>query len=159
MWAANCFQNTSNLFFKTSIGYQSTQKSSTKFQPCATILSLKLTHFICLNFWLFTVHPGNFALSQTQKPSAFLSQKQKLLENELFLSQARNNGTLCRMMSFIHHPYFLLREHWKLIFSNLHMSKHTHLPQVCVRVRVCLRVCLRVCVRVRAYIFVCVYIF
>ena len=56
-------RNTSNPFFKNSTGYQSTQESSTKSQPCATILSLKLTHSICLNFWLSTIHPDNFALS------------------------------------------------------------------------------------------------
>ena len=43
-------KNTSNIFFKNSTGYQFTQESSTKSQPCATILSLKLTHSICLNF-------------------------------------------------------------------------------------------------------------
>ena len=40
------------------------------------------------------------------KPSAFLSQKQKRFENELFLSQAQNNGTHCHMMSVTHHPDF-----------------------------------------------------
>ena len=43
-------RNTSNPFFKNSTDYQSTQESSTKSQPCASILSLKLTHSICLNF-------------------------------------------------------------------------------------------------------------
>ena len=35
---------------------------------------------------VFTIHPDNFALSLTWKPSAFLSQKQKLLKSELFFS-------------------------------------------------------------------------
>ena len=138
-------KTTSNPFFKNSTGYQFTQESST------TILSLKLTHSICVNFWLFTIHPDNFALSQTQKPSALLSQKQKLLENELFLSQARNNGTHCHMMSVTHHPYFLLRKYRRLIFSNLHMSKHTPLPHVCV--------CVCVCVCVHMYLCMCLYFF
>ena len=43
-------KNTPNPFFKNSTGYQSTQESSTKSQPCATILSLKLTRSVCLNF-------------------------------------------------------------------------------------------------------------
>ena len=50
-------------FFKNSTGHQSTQESGTKSHPCATILSLKLSHSICLNFCLFTIHPDNFALS------------------------------------------------------------------------------------------------
>ena len=37
--------------------------------------------------------------------------KQKLLENELFLSQGRNNGTHCHIMSVTHHLYCLLRRH------------------------------------------------
>ena len=43
-------KNLSNPFFENSTGYQSTQESTTKSQPCATVLSLKLTHSICLNF-------------------------------------------------------------------------------------------------------------
>ena len=39
-------KNTSNPFFKNSTGYQSTQESSTKSQPCATILSLKFTQSV-----------------------------------------------------------------------------------------------------------------
>ena len=42
-------KNASNPFFKNPTGHQSTQESSTKSQPCATILSLKLAHSICLN--------------------------------------------------------------------------------------------------------------
>ena len=89
-------------------------------------------------------------------PYSFHKQEQKLLENELFLSQAQNNGTHCHMMSVTHYPYFLLRKHWKLIFWSLHMSKHTPLQHVCVcaRVSACVWACLCACVCI--YIFVCV---
>ena len=66
----------------------------------------------------------------------------------------QNNGTHCHIMSVTHHPYFLLRKHWKLIFSNLHLSTHTPLQRVCVCTCVCMCV-----VRVRAYIFVCVCVY
>ena len=46
-------RNTSNPFFKNSTGYQFTQESSTKSQPRATILSLKLTLYLAE---LFTVY-------------------------------------------------------------------------------------------------------
>ena len=39
-------KNISNLFFRNFTGYRSSQESSTRFQPCAAILSLKLTHSI-----------------------------------------------------------------------------------------------------------------
>ena len=47
--------------------------------------------------WLSTVHPDNFA-PLTPEPSAYLSQKQRPLDNELFLSRARQSGTRYRMM-------------------------------------------------------------
>ena len=50
------------------------------------------------------------------------------------------------MMSVTHHPYPLLRKHWKLIFSNLDMSKHTPLQRVCA------------CMCVYIYIFVWTYL-
>ena len=37
--------------------------------------------------------------------------KTKTFGERAFLSQARNNGTHCHMMSVTHHPYFLLRKH------------------------------------------------
>ena len=45
-----------------------------------------------------TVHPDNFAPFLTREPSAYLSQKQRPLDNELFLSRARQSGTRYRMM-------------------------------------------------------------
>ena len=102
-------KNTSNLFFsKNSTGYQFTQESSTKSQPCATILSPKLTHSE-----LLTVYYPSRQLRSILDTKTFRIPltKQKLLENELFLSRARNNGTHCHMMSVTHHPYYLLTNH------------------------------------------------
>ena len=55
-----------------------------KSQFCATILSLEATQSIFLNSWLSTIQPDNFTLFLTPEPSAYLSQKQKPLDNELF---------------------------------------------------------------------------
>ena len=69
-----------------------------RLQLCATILSLKVTQSIFLNSWLSTVHPDNFAPFLTPEPSSYLSQKQRPLDNEFFLSRARQSGTRYRMM-------------------------------------------------------------
>ena len=45
-----------------------------------------------------SVHPDSFAPFLTPEPSAYLSQKQSPLDNELFLSRARQSGTRYRMM-------------------------------------------------------------
>ena len=90
--------NTSNPSFRNFTGYQQSQESSIKLQLCATILSLKVTQSIFLNSWLSTGHPDNFAPFLTPEPSAYLSQKQRPLDNELFLSRARQSGTRYRMM-------------------------------------------------------------
>ena len=69
-------RNTSNSFFKNFTGYQSTQESITKSQPCATILSLKLTHSICLNFYcLLSIQTTSFYLRHKNLPHS--SHKEK----------------------------------------------------------------------------------
>ena len=62
---------------------------------------------IFLNSWLSTVHPDNFASFLTPAPSAYLSQKQRPLDNELFLSRARHNGTRYRVMFVTQHQHLL----------------------------------------------------
>ena len=76
--------NTSNPSFRNFTGYQQSQESSIKSQLYAKILSMKVTQSIFLNSWLSTVHPDNFAPFLSPEPSAYLSQKQRPLDNELF---------------------------------------------------------------------------
>ena len=56
---------------------------------------------------LSTVHPDNFAPFLTPEPSAYLSQKQRPLDNELFLSRARQSGTRYRMMFVTQYEHLL----------------------------------------------------
>ena len=90
--------NTSNPSFRNFTGYQQSQESNMKAKICATILSLKVTQSMFLNSWLSTIHPDNFAPFFTPEPSTYLSQKQKPLDNELFLWWARHHGTHYHMM-------------------------------------------------------------
>ena len=80
-------KNMSNPSFKNFTGYQSAQESSTKFKLCGLTPSLKLVLSISLNSWLLTTLPDNSALRQIQEPFESLWRKEKLSENDLFLSQ------------------------------------------------------------------------
>ena len=92
--------NTSNPSFRNFTGYLQSQESSIKWQLCATILSLKATQSIFLNSWLSTIHPHNFVPFLTPEPSAYLSQKQRPLDNKLFFTGPTQwNSLLCN----IHH--------------------------------------------------------
>ena len=99
--------NTSNPSLRNFTGYQQSQESSTKSHLCATILSLKVTQSSFLNSGLSAIHPDNFAPFLTPEPSAYLSQKQRPLDNELFLSRARHSGTRYRMMFVTQHQHLL----------------------------------------------------
>ena len=105
-------RNTSNPFVKNSTGYQSAQESNTKSQPCATIFFSE-TYPLYLSELLTVYSPSRQPRSvlDTKTFRIPLTKTKTFLENELFLSQARNNGTHCHMMSVTHHPYFLLRKH------------------------------------------------
>ena len=51
--------------------------------------------------------PDNFAPFLTPEPSAYLSQKQRPLDNELFLSRDRQSGTRYRMMFVTQYQHLL----------------------------------------------------
>ena len=63
---------------------------------------------------LSTIH---FAPFLTQKPSAYLSQKQKALDNELFLSRVRHSGT--------HYSMVFVTQHQQLLSSRGAISRCT----------------------------------
>ena len=131
--------------------------TNTKLNP---VLQFFLWNLPTLCVWRLTVYYPSRQLRSTLDTKTFripLTKTKTFGERaSFFFSQARNNGTHCLMMSITHHPYFLLRKHWKLIFSNLHMRRHTPLPHecVCARVSACVCACLCVCV----HIYLCVYV-
>ena len=62
---------------------------------------------VYLSELLSTIHPDNFAPFLTPEPSAYLSQKQRPLDNKLFLSRARQSGTRYRMMFITQYQHLL----------------------------------------------------
>ena len=62
---------------------------------------------VYLSELLSTVHPDNFAAFLTQRP-AYLSQKQKPLDNGFFLSRVRQSGTHYHVMSVTQLQHLLL---------------------------------------------------
>ena len=62
---------------------------------------------VCLSELLSTIHPDNFASFLTPESSAYLSQKQRPLDNELFLSRAQYSGTRYRMMFVTQYQHLL----------------------------------------------------
>ena len=133
--------NTSNLFFRNFTGYQLSQESSIKSQLCATILSLKVTQSIFLDSWLSAIHPDNFAPFLTLEPSAYLSQKQRPLDNKLFLSQARHSGTRYHIYD-VHHSVSTssFKQALKIHLIKSACNWYTPLHPTCVCVCVCVYV-------------------
>ena len=63
---------------------------------------------VYLSEFLSTIHPDNFAPYLTpKKPTAYLSQKQKAFDNELFLSRAPHSGTHYSMVFVTQHQQLL----------------------------------------------------
>ena len=56
-----------------------------------------------LIYLLKSIHPDNFTPFLTPEPSTYLSQKQKPLDNKLFLSQAQHSETRYRMIFVTQH--------------------------------------------------------
>ena len=73
---------------------------------CVTILSLKVTQSIILNSYLPAIQTTSLHFWHKNLPHT-LSQKQKALDNELFLSRVRHSGTHYSMVFVTQHQQLL----------------------------------------------------
>ena len=84
-----------SLFCATVTGYQSAQGLTTRFQPCASVLSPTLLPSISLSFYPSTSLPDTSVHPRTHAPCVFLSSELSHLVKEHSPSQAQLNGIYC----------------------------------------------------------------
>ena len=110
-----------SFFCATFTGYQYTQELTTRFQPCASTLSLTLLLSISLSISLSAPLPDTSVHPQTHALSAFLSSKLNHLVKKHSPLQAQLSGTSCLLKSDI--PNLLhLKQLSKPISSGLFIS-------------------------------------
>ena len=133
-----------SLFCTAYTGYQSTQGLTTRFQPCASILSPTLLPSISLSFYPSTPLPDTSVHPRTHAPCVFLSSKLSHFVKEHSPSQVQLNGIYCLMDSDTLNLLLHSKQFSKPISSNLRTNLFYLLGVVCVCVHAC--VCACVCV-------------
>ena len=136
-----------SLFRAAFTGYQSTPGLTTRFQPCASILSPTLLPSISRSFYPSTPFPDTSVHPRTHAPCVFLSSKLSNLVRKHSSSLAQLNGIYCLMDSDTLNLLLHLKQFSKPISSDLRTNLLYLLDALSVYECVCVCVCVRACVR------------